>query len=323
MDRLPPKPLRAFITGITGQDGSYLAELLLSKGYEVCGLVRRTSHFNRERIDHLYPDPDQEEKLHLVYGDITDPFSILHALKKFRPTEIYHLAAQSHVAVSWETPLSTAMTTGMGTLNLLEAVRFLETNPKIYLASTSELYAGLPEENPYDESSIPDPRSPYGTAKLYGHQLAKNYRDAFGMWIARGILFNHESPRRGENFVTQKIVQGAVKNKTLHLGNLDAKRDWGHAEDYVEAMWLMLQQDKPDDYVICTGEQHSVDEFIDEVGRANGKPVRYVIDKRFKRPNEVWSLRGNPEKARKKLGWKPKRSFKELVSEMVAKAKGL
>ena len=326
----------ALITGITGQDGSYLAELLLEKGYEVHGIVRRASLINTHRIDHIYP------QLKLHYGDLTDATNLISVIKKVEPDEIYNLGAQSHVKVSFETPDYTAQVDGLGTLRVLEAVRLLgmEKKTRIYQASTSELY-GLVQETPQTETTPFYPRSPYGCAKLYGYWIIKNYRESYGMHCSSGILFNHESPRRGETFVTRKITRGLSRISAglethIELGNLNAKRDWGHAKDYVEAMWLMLQQDEPDDYVIATGKQYSVKEFIaeaapifgfniewmgeglDEVGYDWGmkKTVIKVSDKYF-RPSEVESLLGDATKAKEKLGWKPKISFDELVEDMV------
>jgi GDPmannose 4,6-dehydratase len=312
---------RALITGITGQDGSYLAEFLLKKGYEVYGVVRRSSQFNRERIDHFYQE-DEANGFHLRYGDVTDPFSLLWILKEAKPDEVYNLAAQSHVGVSWETPFATAQVTALGTLNLLESIRVLGISPKVYHASTSELYAGDPSTAPQDEQTRFEPQSPYASAKLYAHSIAQNYRKAHKMFICCGILFNHESPRRGENFVTKKIVKGAVKDGKVTLGNLRAFRDWGHARDYVEAMWLMLQQQEPDDYVVATGETHSVQEFVDEVQKLTGAFPVYT-DEKYCRPSEVHVLRGNPKKAQEKLKWKPKTNFKALVREMVEEEKRL
>lgn len=299
----------AFITGITGQDGSYLAELLIKKGYKVHGLVRRSSTFNTQRIDHI------RHKLELHYGDMTDPFSLMWSLKKSNPDEIYNLAAQSHVQVSWETPLYTAQTTGIGVLNLLESARVLGLKCKIYQASTSELFSGK-ELEPQNEDTPMHPRSPYGTAKLYAFQICKNYREAFGMFICNGILFNHESPRRGDNFVTKKIVNQA-KTGHLYLGNLKASRDWGYAKEYVEVMWKMLQQKEPDDYVVATGETHTVGEFVSWVEEAMGKKIKVHIDKKFLRPNEVDYLCGDTTKAKEKLGWKPKIKGKSLAKLMV------
>ena len=325
----------ALITGITGQDGSYLAELLLEKGYEVHGIVRRSSLINTHRIDHIYP------KLKLHYGDLTDATNIIGIIQKVQPDEIYNLGAQSHVKVSFETPEYTAQVDGLGTLRVLEAVRLLgmEKKTRIYQASTSELY-GEVQETPQSETTPFHPRSPYGVAKLYGYWIIKNYRESYGMHCSSGILFNHESPRRGETFVTRKITQGLSRissglQSSIELGNLNAKRDWGHAKDYVEAMWLMLQQDEPDDYVIATGQQYSVKEFIeeaaplfgfniewmgeglDEIGYDWGmkRPVIKVNDRYF-RPAEVESLLGDATKAKEKLGWEPKITFKELVEDM-------
>jgi GDPmannose 4,6-dehydratase len=301
----------ALITGITGQDGSYLAELLLSKGYTVHGLLRRSSSFNRQRIDHL------RGKIQYHYGDMTDPFSLLWVLKKAKPTEIYNLAAQSHVQVSWETPLYTAQTTGIGMLNLLESVRVLgmEHKVKIYQASTSELFNGL-EKGTQNENTPKDPVSPYGTAKLYAYQICKNYREAFGMYICNGILFNHESPRRGDNFVTKKIVNEA-KNKKVHLGNINVSRDWGYAPDYVYGMWLMLQQKKPDDYVLATGKTKTIKQFVKYVEKAVGHSIKIIHDESYDRPVDVPVLCGDASKARKKLGWKPKVNVQELANIMV------
>lgn len=327
----------ALITGITGQDGSYLAELLLSKGYEVHGIVRRSSSMNTGRIDHIYSNPN----LHLHYGDVTDSLSIMTVLKKYNPCEIYNLAAQSHVKVSFETPEYTAMVDGLGTLKILESVRLLgmEKTTKIYQASTSELY-GLVQEIPQKETTPFYPRSPYGVAKLYAYWIVKNYRESYGMFACSGILFNHESPRRGFNFVTKKIVNGleavsSGRQEFLTLGNLTALRDWGHAKDYVEAMWLMLQQDTPDDFVISTGEQYTVKQFVehcapyfalkirwegeglDEVGiDENTNRVVVKVDPKYFRPAEVQTLLGDSSKARSVLGWQPKHSFDDLVEDM-------
>ena len=325
----------ALITGITGQDGSYLAELLLEKGYEVHGIVRRSSLINTHRIDHIYGD------LHLHYGDLTDATNIISVIKKVEPDEIYNLGAQSHVKVSFETPEYTGQVDALGTLRILEAVRLLgmEDKVRIYQASTSELY-GLVQETPQSETTPFYPRSPYGVAKLYGYWIIKNYREAYGMYACSGILFNHESPRRGETFVTRKITRGLSRisvglQDCLYLGNLNAMRDWGHAKDYVEAMWLMLQQDEPEDFVIATGEQHSVREFcekaapffglnfewmgegLDEVGFHWGakKPI-IKVDPKYFRPAEVETLLGDPTKAKEKLGWEPKTSFDELIEDM-------
>jgi GDPmannose 4,6-dehydratase len=326
----------ALITGITGQDGSYLAELLLEKGYEVHGIIRRSSSINTDRIDHIYP------RIALHYGDLTDSSSLIRLIQQIKPTEIYNLAAQSHVKVSFEIPEYTGQVDALGTLRILEAVRLLgmEKDVRIYQASTSELY-GLVQETPQTEKTPFYPRSPYGVAKLYGYWIVKNYREAYGMHCSSGILFNHESPRRGETFVTRKIVQGLSRISTgyqssLTLGNLNAKRDWGHAKDFVEAMWLMLQQDKPDDYVIATGEQYSVRQFVetaapyfgmnikwhgegvDEVGydeRYKSTPIIRVSEKYF-RPSEVETLLGDSSKARRVLDWKPKFTFEKLVEDM-------
>ena len=325
----------ALITGITGQDGSYLAELLLEKGYEVHGIVRRSSLINTHRIDHIYDD------LHLHYGDLTDATNIISVIKKVEPDEIYNLGAQSHVKVSFETPEYTGQVDALGTLRILEAVRLLgmEDKVRIYQASTSELY-GLVQETPQSETTPFYPRSPYGVAKLYAYWIIKNYREAYGMYACSGILFNHESPRRGETFVTRKITRGLSRisvglQDCLYLGNLNAMRDWGHAKDYVEAMWLMLQQDEPEDFVIATGEQHSVREFcekaaplfglnfewmgegLDEVGFHWGakKPI-IKVDPKYFRPAEVETLLGDPTKAKEKLGWEPKTSFDELIEDM-------
>tara|TARA_B100000925_G_scaffold221931_1_gene170696 strand:- start:993 stop:1994 length:1002 start_codon:yes stop_codon:yes gene_type:complete len=325
----------ALITGITGQDGSYLAELLLETGYEVHGIVRRSSLINTHRIDPIYNDI----KLH--YGDMTDAGSIIQIIQKVKPDEIYNLAAQSHVKVSFELPEYTGTVDGLGTLRILDAIRILgmENNVRIYQASTSELY-GKVQEVPQTETTPFYPRSPYGVAKLYGYWIVKNYREAYGLHASSGILFNHESPRRGETFVTRKITQGLSRisvgvQDVLYLGNLDAKRDWGHAKDYVEAMWLMLQQDEPDDYVIATGEQHSVREFVElaaplfgldiewigeglnerGVDKITGRSIIEVSEKYF-RPTEVDSLLGDATKAKEKLGWEPKTTFKQLVEDM-------
>lgn len=298
----------ALITGITGQDGSYLAEILLSKGYEVHGLLRRSSSFNKQRIDHL------RGKIHYHYGDMTDPFSLMWALKKSNPDEVYNLAAQSHVQVSWETPWYTAQTTGIGMLNLLESIRVLGITPKIYQASTSELFKGT--EGIQNEDTPKDPVSPYGTAKLYAYQLAKNYREAYGMFICNGILFNHESPRRGDNFVTKKIVNEAGSGE-VSLGNTDASRDWGYAPEYMEMAWKMLQQDKPDDYVIATEETHTVKDFVEWVSESIGHEVKIIHQSDYDRPVDVPVLKGDASKAKRELGWKPKVKAKELADIMV------
>jgi len=325
----------ALITGITGQDGSYLAELLLEKGYEVHGIVRRSSLINTHRIDHIY------DQLNLHYGDLTDATNIIGVIKKVEPDEIYNLGAQSHVKVSFETPEYTGNTDGLGTLRILEAVRLLgmEDKVRIYQASTSELY-GLVQEVPQKETTPFYPRSPYGVAKLYGYWIVKNYRESYGLHASSGILFNHESPRRGETFVTRKITRGLSRisvgeQDVLSLGNLDARRDWGHAKDFVEAMWLMLQQDKPDDYVIATGEQYSVRDFVNEAAPYFGMNIEWMgeglnevgydwntkrpvikVDPKYFRPAEVATLLGDPTKAKEKLGWKPKTSFTQLVEDM-------
>jgi GDPmannose 4,6-dehydratase len=325
----------SLITGITGQDGSYLAELLLEKGYEVHGIVRRSSLINTDRIDHIYNDI----KLH--YGDLTDSTNLVRVIQQVQPDEIYNLGAQSHVKVSFEMPEYTGMVDGLGTLRILEAVRLLgmEKKTRIYQASTSELY-GLVQEIPQKETTPFYPRSPYGVAKLYGYWIVKNYRESYGLHASSGILFNHESPRRGETFVTRKITRGLSRISTgeqsvLYLGNLNAKRDWGHAKDFVEAMWLMLQQEEPDDYVIATGEQYSVREFVEaaapyfgvnivwegegvnEVGiDKHTKRVVVKVSPKYFRPAEVETLLGDATKAKEKLGWKPKTSFRELVEDM-------
>ena len=305
---------KALILGITSQDGSYLAELLKEKGYEVHGGLRPSSTNNRSRIDHIFPEGEREKYLH--YFDMTDVFSILRVLKLVQPDELYILAAQTHVAVSWEIPFYTAQTTGIGILNVLESVRFLGLHCKVYNASTSELFSGRPNEAPQNEDTVKDPISPYGTAKLYGFQIAKNYREAFGMFICNGILFNHESKRRGDNFVTKKIIN-SISSGEVHLGNLDASRDWGYAPEYVEGMWLMLQQDKPDDYVLATGETNTVKEFISWCEDINGLPIKVINDERYKRPHDVDLLKGDPSKAEKILGWKAIIKGKDLVKKML------
>ena len=316
---------RALITGVTGQDGSYLAELLLAKGYEVCGLVRRSSSFNTERLDRIYQDPHVADyRLRLVYGDLDDASSLNRAIRTVKPDEIYNLGAQSHVRVSFDVPEYTASTVGLGTLRLLEAIREsgLDKSLRFYQASSSEMFGGAAP--PQNEATAFEPRSPYACAKVFAHQLCQNYREAYGMFISCGILFNHESPRRGIPFVTRKITRAAARikhglDKKLYLGNLDAKRDWGFAGDYVEAMWLMLQQDKPDDFVIATGESHSVREALDVAFGALGLDwKKFVeIDPRYFRPTEVDHLHGDTSKARQALGWKPKVGFKELIEMMV------
>jgi len=315
---------RALITGITGQDGAYLAELLLDKGYEVYGLVRRSSSFNTSRIDHLYQDPHEEGvRLHLVYGDLNDASSLNHILKSVQPHEIYNLAAQSHVKVSFDIPEYTADVTGLGTVRLLEAIRENGIDTRFYQASSSELY-GKVRETPQTENTPFHPRSPYGAAKAYAFHITRNYRESYGMFACNGILFNHESPRRGETFVTRKITRAATRIKLglqekLFLGNLDAKRDWGFAGDYVEAMWLMLQADTPDDFVVATGETYSVREFVEETFRLLDLDWRdhVEMDPRYFRPAEVDLLLGDATKARTTLGWKPRVGFHQLVKMMV------
>jgi len=314
---------KAFLTGITGQDGSYLAEFLLNKGYEVHGLIRRSSTFNTERIDHLYHDfHDPDAKLFLHYGDLSVSAQLMDLLSSIRPDEIYNLGAQSHVRVSFDMPEYTGDVTGLGTLRILEAIRKTGIKTKFYQASSSEMFGAAPP--PQNESTLFQPRSPYAAAKVYSYYITRNYRDAYGLFAANGILFNHESPRRGETFVTRKITRAAAQIKLglkdkLYLGNLDAKRDWGFAGDYVEAMWLMLQQDQPDDFVIATGETHSVKEFVEMVfAKLNLNYKKYVsIDKRYFRPSEVDALLGDATKARKVLGWQPKVSFEKLVDMMI------
>jgi len=332
---------KALITGVTGQDGAYLAELLLEKGYEVHGMKRRASLFNTDRIDHLYQDPhDPDQRFILHYGDLTDSSSLTRIIQKIQPDEIYNLGAQSHVAVSFDEPEYTANSDALGTLRILEAIRILnlEKTTRFYQASTSELF-GQVQEVPQKETTPFYPCSPYAVAKLYAHWITVNYRESYGIYACNGILFNHESPVRGETFVTRKITRALARIKLnlqncLYLGNLDAKRDWGHAKDYVEMQWLMLQQKHPEDFVIATGKQHSVRDFvnaaaneiglqiewtgegIDEVGTFNGKAI-IKVDPRYFRPTEVETLLGDSSKARLKLGWTPKISFEELVSEMV------
>lgn len=315
---------RALITGITGQDGSYLAELLLEKGYEVHGVVRRSSSFNTERIDHLYRDPHERGvRLFLHYGDLNDASSLQSIVSEVEPDEVYNLGAQSHVRVSFDIPEYTAEVTALGTIRLLEAIRKLGVPCRYYQASSSELY-GKVVETPQRETTPFHPRSPYAAAKAYAFYVTLNYREAYKMFAVNGILFNHESERRGETFVTRKITRavGRIKaglQKDLFLGNLDAKRDWGHAADYVEAMWLMLQQDEPDDFVIGTGETHSVREFLELAFSRAGLDYRehVKIDERYFRPAEVDLLLSDPSKARQKLGWTPKVGFAELVARMV------
>ena len=315
---------KALITGITGQDGSYLAELLLNKGYEVFGLVRRSSSFNTGRIDHIYRDfHDPETRLRLVYGDLNDASSLNHMLRTIRPDEIYNLGAQSHVRVSFDVPEYTAEVTGIGCLRILEAIQESGLNCKFYQASSSELY-GKVVETPQKETTPFYPRSPYACAKAFAYYITVNYRESYGTFATNGILFNHESPRRGETFVTRKITRGLANIKfglegKLYLGNLDAKRDWGFAGDYVEGMWMMMQQEKPDDYVLATGETHSVREFLDlafDYAKVDWKK-HVEIDPRYFRPAEVDLLLGDSTKARTRLGWKPRVSFPELVRMMV------
>ena len=345
---------KALITGITGQDGSYLAEFLLDKGYEVHGIKRRASSFNTERINHLYQDPHENNPNFILhYGDLTDSTNLIRILQNVQPDEIYNLGAQSHVAVSFETPEYTANCDAIGTLRLLEAIRILNLTKKtkFYQASTSELYGKI-FETPQKESTPFYPRSPYGVAKLYAYWITINYREAYGIFACNGILFNHESPRRGETFVTRKITRGLTRidaglNKCIYLGNLNAKRDWGHARDYVRMQWLMLQQDEPDDFVIATGKMNTVREFIEicalklkwnnsenekgiiwegeginEVGiRADTKEIIIKIDERYFRPTEVDELAGDPSKGFKKLGWVPEISFEEMIDEMIEEDK--
>jgi GDPmannose 4,6-dehydratase len=332
----------ALITGITGQDGAYLAELLLKKGYAVHGIKRRTSLFNTDRIDHLYQDPHVDNRRFILhYGDMTDSSSLIRIVQQVQPDEIYNLAAQSHVAVSFEEPEYTADSDALGALRLLEAIRILglERKTRFYQASTSELY-GLVQEVPQKETTPFYPRSPYAVAKLYAYWITVNYREAYGMYACNGILFNHESPVRGETFVTRKITRALARIKlglldSLYLGNLDAKRDWGHARDYVEAQWLMLQQDTAEDFVIATGIQYSVRDFVDAAAGELGIRIDWkgegveekgydaagrcivAVDPRYFRPTEVETLLGDPGKARNRLGWQPRVSFKELVAEMV------
>jgi GDPmannose 4,6-dehydratase len=315
---------KAFITGITGQDGSYLAEFLLNKGYEVHGLIRRSSSFNTERIDHLYHDfHDPDAKLFLHYGDLSVSGQLMDLLHALQPDEIYHLGAQSHVRVSFDMPEYTGDVTGLGALRILESIRKTGIRTKFYQASSSEMFGAAPP--PQNETTVFKPRSPYAAAKVYAYYLVQNYRDAYGIFAANGILFNHESPRRGETFVTRKITRAATQIKMglkdkVFLGNLDAKRDWGFAGDYVEAMWLMLQQEKPDDFVIATGETHSVREFAEKVfGKLDLDYRRHVVvDPRYFRPTEVDVLLGDASKAKKILHWEPKVSFDELIDMMIA-----
>jgi GDPmannose 4,6-dehydratase len=337
-------PKKALITGITGQDGAYLAELLLGKGYEVHGIKRRASSFNTDRIDHLYQDPhDRDVRLHLHYGDLTDATNLIRIVQQVRPDEIYNLAAQSHVAVSFETPEYTANSDALGTLRILEAIRILglEKQTRFYQASTSEMF-GKVQETPQRETTPFYPRSPYGAAKVYAHWITVNYREAYGLFACSGILFNHESPLRGETFVTRKITRGLARiqqglDSCLYLGNLDSLRDWGHARDYVRAQWLILQQAEPEDFVIATGEQHSVREFVTRAAAQLGMSVEWrgqgldehgvdtktgraivKVDPRYFRPTEVETLLGDPTKARTRLGWQPEIGFQDLVKEMIA-----
>jgi GDPmannose 4,6-dehydratase len=329
---------KAFITGITGQDGSYLAELLLGKGYEVHAIIRRSSVFTTQRIDHIY---DKHERLSIYHGDLTDSSNLHRLLMKIRPDEVYNLGAQSHVAVSFEVPEYTAEVVGLGAIRLLDAVRDLGANCKYYQASTSELFGGIPGTEPQSETTPFYPKSPYGAAKLYAYWVTVNYRESYGLFACNGILFNHESPRRGETFVTKKITKAVArifqkKQRVLKLGNIDAKRDWGHAKDFVYAQWLMLQQDKPQDYVIATGETHTVREFVElafkevdidiewdgvgveekGVNKDTGEML-VEIDEQYFRPAEVELLLGDPSKAEKELRWHRQVSFQDLVSEMV------
>lgn len=328
---------KAFITGVTGQDGSYLAEFLLDKGYEVHAILRRASVFTSHRIEHIFANP----RLKTYHGDLTDSSNLRSLLTRINPDEVYNLGAQSHVGVSFEVPEYTADVDAVGTLRLLEAVRDLTNNARFYQASTSELFGGLPNTAPQSEETPFHPRSPYGVAKLYAYWITVNFRESYGMYACNGILFNHESPRRGETFVTKKITKAVARihqgrQQVLHLGNLDAKRDWGYAKDYVECMWMMLQQDRPDDYVIATGQTRTVREFVEMafqvVGRTvvwegSGEKERGVdgktgtvlvqVDPRYFRPAEVELLHGNPSKAMRKLGWKPRTTLQELVAMMV------
>ena len=334
---------KALITGITGQDGSYLAEFLLNKNYIVHGIKRKSSTFNTTRIDHIYKDFHTSSNFKLHYGDLTDSNSIFNLVNKIRPDEIYNLGAQSHVGHSFEIPEYTSQVSGLGTLRMLEAMRFLNLKKtKFYQASTSELFGEKPNKiNSFDENSLMVPKSPYGVSKLYSYYITKVYREAYGFYACNGILFNHESPRRGETFVTRKITRALTRiklglQKNLYLGNLNALRDWGHAKDFVEAQWLILQQKKPEDFVIATGEQHSVKDFINEAAKNlnmeinwKGKDLKEIgtykgkdiikVDPRYFRPSEVETLLGDATKAKIKLNWKPKISFKQLVKEMIDK----
>jgi GDPmannose 4,6-dehydratase len=319
-----PTPKKALITGVTGQDGSYLAELLLSKGYDVHGLIRRSSSFSTGRIDHLYTDPHLgETRFHLHYGDLSDSSSLIHTLNRLRPDEVYNLGAQSHVKVSFEMPEFTADATGMGTLRLLEAVRCADWPIRFYQAGSSEMF-GKVTETPQRETTPFYPRSPYGVSKLFAHWMTIQYREAHGLFAVNGILFNHESPRRGPTFVTRKITRGLAailggRAQKLYLGNLDARRDWGYAPEYVEAMWMMLQTPEPDDYVVATGEMHTVREFVESVFALVGLNWQdhVVIDPTYFRPTEVDELCGDASKAAARLGWRPKTGFPELVRLMV------
>ena len=333
----------ALITGVTGQDGSYLAEFLLDKGYEVHGIKRRASSFNTDRIDHLYQDPHEKNRMFILHhGDLSDSMSLVRIIQKIEPDEIYNLGAQSHVAVSFESPEYTADTVGLGALRILDAIRVLgfEKKTRYYQASSSELYGDV-QEIPQKETTPFYPRSPYAAAKLYAYWITINYREAYGIYACNGILFNHESPVRGETFVTRKITRALARislgmQKTLFLGNLEAKRDWGHAKDYVEMQWLMLQQEEPDDFVIATGKQYSVRDFVNLSYEFLGKKIRWegegidekgydlstndlivAIDPRYFRPTEVDTLLGDPSKAKQKLGWSPKISFEDMVREMM------
>jgi len=315
---------KALITGITGQDGSYLTELLLSKGYEVYGIVRRASTFNTQRLDHVYQDPHEKgAKLNLIFGDLTDTSTVYNVLTQVKPDEVYNLGAQSHVRVSFDLPEYTGDSVGLGTVRVLEAIHRLGMKARYYQAGSSEMF-GKVQEMPQTETTPFYPRSPYSVAKVYAHWMTVNYRESYGMYACNGILFNHESPRRGETFVTRKITRAVARiqaglQKKLFMGNLDAKRDWGYAKEYVEAMWLMLQQNKPDDYVVATGKTHSVREFLEESFKYVGLDYKKYVefDQRYLRPAEVDLLVGDASKAKKKLGWKPKTSFKELVKIMV------
>jgi GDPmannose 4,6-dehydratase len=340
---------RALITGITGQDGAYLAEFLLGKGYEVHGIKRRASSFNTDRIDHLYQDPHERGvRFHLHYGDLTDATNLIRIIQQVQPDEIYNLAAQSHVGVSFETPEYTANSDGLGALRVLEAIRILglEKKARFYQASTSEMF-GKVQEVPQSETTPFYPRSPYGAAKVYAYWIVVNYREAYGLYACNGILFNHESPIRGETFVTRKITRGLARiqeglDNCLFLGNLDSRRDWGHARDYVKAQWMMLQQNEPDDFVIATGEQRSVRDFVQHAASLLGMRMEWTgkgaeergidaksgrtivkVDGRYFRPTEVETLLGDPSKARKVLGWKPETSFEQLIEEMVTEDLGL